>query len=161
MLLKSKLNEQTKEHKYNLEHLKKLLNVEKKYAHYNNFKTRILDVAKKYIDQSPASPFTFEYRAVKTGKMVTDVILIIIDKRKEGNYYKSRNLLPNYRKTQEYKKYKKLKEHESQLIGDLANRIILFVDEHGFDMKQQLLQFYVAAIEKELENFNIQSLSQT
>ena len=162
MFLKSKLGNTKKTgDKYSLSELRAALGITNKYPLFGHFKTRVLDIAKAQINQSPACEFYIEYEPLYTGKKVNDIWFTLTNKRKEGNYYEVTKKLPNYKKTQEYKRYKKLKEHESQIIADLATRIIFFADEHGFNTEQQLLQYYITAIEKEIENFNNLALPDT
>ena len=147
-----------KEHEYTIPKLKDLLTINKtKYANYKDFRVRVLDVAKKYIDQSPASSFTFTYEAIKEGKKVTSVRFTLEDKRHDGNYYESKGLLPNYKKHQEYKKYQKLTKHIEPIISELAKRIIEFFDEYGMDFEQKLFRMYQKQIHIELDDFNTKS----
>lgn len=161
MLLKSKINMDKKIHEYTISKLKDLLTINaKKYANYKDFRVRVLDVAKKYIDQSPASAFTFNYEPIKEGKKVTGVKFTLEDKRNEGNYYESKGLLPNYKKHQEYKKYQKLTKHPELIISELAKRIIEFFDEHGMDFEQKLFKMYQKQLHIELDDFNTKSNQQ-
>jgi len=154
MLLKSKLNMDAKEHKFELKNLKQLLNVEKKYALFKDFRVRVLDVAKKYIDHSPACPFTFNYKTIKEGKKVVEIEFILFDKRNEGNYYESRNLLPNYKKNQDYKNIITLTNHDVSTIAEIAKLFKMHIDEHGYDPEQTLFKMYKRQLSIELEDYN-------
>jgi plasmid replication initiation protein len=65
---------------YNIEELKKMLMVEKKYKQINDFTKRVIDVAKKELDEK--SPYTFDYEKIKEGRKYTKIKLSPIYKAK-------------------------------------------------------------------------------
>ena len=97
-MLKTKQNMDKKDFVYTIEELKKLLNIEDKYAKYNDLKKRVLELSKTQINNSEASQFNIDYEEIKTGRAVTSIQFTILPKVK--NYYKENNLLPNYQQDQ-------------------------------------------------------------
>ena len=152
MLLKSKLEMVKKEHTFTMEELRLTLCLEKKYKLYGHFKTRVLDMAKKYIDQSPASSFSFEYNPIKHGKKVVAIEFILSDKRKEGSYYESKGLLPHYVQNQIYKRIHKLSTHEDTIIAGASLQLLdVFHEEKCINLEQTLCKMNIEVINKRLE----------
>jgi len=120
-LMKSKLNMTDNEFDYTLEEFKKCLNIEDKYTRYNDLKKRVLDVCKTQINQSAASKFSLDYKAIKVGNGVKSVKLIIQDK--EENYYVEKNLVAGYKIDQIKKNLTQLLRHESSVVRLLAEKI--------------------------------------
>ncbi len=93
-LLKTKQNMDKNKFEFTIVELKKLLNIEKKYDRYNNFKQFVLEISKSQINSSEASEFNINYVEKKTGKAVTSIEFEIIKKGK--GYYLEKNQLSNY-----------------------------------------------------------------
>jgi plasmid replication initiation protein len=162
MLLKSKLEMVKKEHTFTMEELRLTLCLEKKYKLYGHFKTRVLDMAKKYIDQSPASSFSFEYNPIKHGKKVVAIEFILSDKRKEGSYYESKGLLPHYVQNQIYKRIYKLSTHEDTIIAGASLQLLdVFHEEKCINLEQTLCKMNIEVINKRLEKLGDKPLKIT
>jgi len=70
------ISEQKKPINYSIENLKKMFLIENKYNDTNNFIKRVVDSAKKELDEK--SPYTFYYDKIKTGKKITSLRFIPI-----------------------------------------------------------------------------------
>ena len=147
---------------FTLIELRSILCIEKKYKEYNNFKTRVLEMAKKYIDQSPASSFSFEYTPIKHGKKVVAIEFILSDKRKEGSYYESKGLLPNYVQNQIYKRIHKLSTHSDVIIAGASLQLLdVFHEEKSINLEQTLCKMNIEVINKRLEKLEEKTLKIT
>lgn len=70
------ISEQKKPINYSIENLKKMFLIEDKYRDTNNFIKRVVDSAKKELDEK--SPYTFHYDKIKTGKKITSLRFVPI-----------------------------------------------------------------------------------
>jgi plasmid replication initiation protein len=123
-LLKTKQNMDKKEFEYSITEIKNQLNIEQSYPRYNNFKVRVLELAKTQINSSEASQFNIDYEEIKTGKAVTSIKFHILPKGK--NYYQEQNLIAGYKIDQITKKCqgwkKEYKQHD--VVHILADKIL-------------------------------------
>ena len=67
------ISEQKKPINYSIDNLKKMFLIEHKYKDNNNFITKVVDSAKKELDEK--SPYTFHYEKIKTGRKITSLKL--------------------------------------------------------------------------------------
>jgi len=58
---------------YGIDKLKEMFQIQEKYERVNDFKKKVLDMAKKELDK--CSPYTFDYEMNKTGRSFTSVTL--------------------------------------------------------------------------------------
>lgn len=93
-LLKTKQNMDKTKFEFAISDLKKLLNIEKNYARYNDFKRKVIELAKGQINSSYASEFHIAYTEIKIGKAVTAIKFEII--KKVHGYYIENNQLAKY-----------------------------------------------------------------
>lgn len=123
-LLKTKQNMDKKELAYSITEIKNLLNIDKKYSRYNNFKQFVLDASKSQINTSEASQFNIDYEEIKTGKAITSIKFHILPKGK--NYYQENNLIAGYKLDQITKHCNKWKkEHDKNDVAYiLADKIL-------------------------------------
>ena len=70
------ISEQKKTINYSIDNLKKMFSIENKYQDTNNFIKRVVDSAKKELDEK--SPYTFHYEKIKTGKKITSLRFVPI-----------------------------------------------------------------------------------
>jgi len=58
---------------YGIDKLKEMFQIQEKYERVNDFKKKVLDIAKRELDK--CSPYTFDYEMNKTGRSFTSVTL--------------------------------------------------------------------------------------
>lgn len=77
---------------YSINKLREMFNLGGKYSQVGHFKARVIDVAKKELDEK--SPYTFAYKLNKTGRKYTSITIVPIEqpKNKDAEIEK-RNLL--------------------------------------------------------------------
>lgn len=123
-LLKPKQNMDKKEFEFSIDEIKKQLNMSKKYERYNDFKVRVLELAKTQINNSEASQFNVDYEEIKTGKSITSIKFHILPKGK--NYYQENNLIAGYKLeliTKHCNKWKK-ETDKHDVVYILADKIL-------------------------------------
>ena len=59
---------------YGIDKLKEMFKIEGKYKKVNDFIKRVIDPAKKELDNS--SPYSFNYKPIKTGRKITSIMFI-------------------------------------------------------------------------------------
>ena len=120
-ILKTKLHMDKKEHIYQLQELKQILNIDKKYTLYSNFKQFVLEMAKQQINTSEASEFHIDYKEIKTGKAVTSIEFAILPKVQ--NYYVETNQIAGYKLDQLNKQVKLWLKDDDLVVKHIAGKI--------------------------------------
>lgn len=131
------LSEQKKPLEYNIEDLKSMFQIEGKYKQINDFLKRVIEPAKKELDEK--SPYSFTYAIIK-----------------EGRKYKSIRLFPVYQpENRDSDLEKKDLQKRVSLSWELEKNVSDYL-KHGFnfttaEIKQNIDLFKKA--QKELKNF--------
>lgn len=109
-----------------LEKLKKLLGIEDKYKEYHNLKKRVLNPAKKEINEN--TDITFDYEEIKKGRMViafrfyiernNNPKLKLEDTQKEGNHNLINNVISS---SKQGSKQEKSKAKNNEKVEEIQN----------------------------------------
>lgn len=136
------ISDQNKPINYSIDNLKKMFSIENKYNDTNNFITRVVESAKKELDDK--SPYTFHYEKIKTGKKITSLKLIpiyqpqfdseLIQKKKLNKQLSNRWFIP--KNIEDYLKY-----NFDFTSKELSNNLNLFETLHNNLTEDNLLDF--------------------
>jgi hypothetical protein len=136
------ISEQKKPINYSIDNLKKMFLIEHKYSDNNNFITKVVDSAKKELDDK--SPYTFHYEKIKTGRKITSLKLIpiyqpqfdseLIQRKNLNKQLSNRWFIP--KNIEDYLKYNfEFTEKE------LTNNLNLFENLYNNLSEEELLDF--------------------
>lgn len=136
------ISDQNKPINHSIDNLKKMFSIENKYNDTNNFITRVVESAKKELDDK--SPYTFHYEKIKTGKKITSLKLIpiyqpqfdseLIQKKKLNKQLSNRWFIP--KNIEDYLKY-----NFDFTSKELSNNLNLFETLHNNLTEDNLLDF--------------------
>jgi len=92
--------ERLRERVIQVEILKEILEIEEKYKKYNDFKKKVLDIAKREINEKTDINISFE--EIKTGRKVTSIKFLIEKKEKEIKSIKNKEIIEIEDETKKY-----------------------------------------------------------